>query len=160
MFIYMNTAVGAWAGNTTATLSSNFTIDYVRVYNQANAAQSGGQITSKLNVTPGKVNLSQVGTMDWVNWDTTSSADVARENGGNLISTFGVIGPGVFQQSGGSGSTLSWTNGTPQPYGVNPGHGIVSCNAGNGFVLTFPADQQTSVVHLIRECLERAGPAG
>jgi len=150
MFLYVNTALGAWGGQPNATdiFPQYFQLDYLRVESYGATTSPTGSIAGTYTDAPAPVNLTATGTTDWVSWGATSASDVERKaTGGNQFSSLAVLGSDVVHQSGGSGTNLTWSDGSPQSIGANPQLGAVVCGAANGFDFTVPADV---VAHTVR----------
>ncbi len=143
MFMYMNTAIGAqgtWPGppDKTTVFPQYTTISYVRVYQPL--SQNNSHVQGRLSTTPHSVNLTNPRTADWVNWGLHNAASIDREkNVAQAISSYTSIGNSPYNESGGGGSTLKWTDGTPDIRAVNDGVGVVVCRANDGFQFTVPA---------------------
>jgi len=64
------------------------------------------------------------------------------------ISAFTQVGSGTESQSGGGGSVVTWSDGTPTPSGANSQRGVFVPGAGNDFRLTLPADPVSRTLRL------------
>ena len=108
------------------------------------APASGGSISGAVTTqTTQTNNLTSLGATDWAEWGYTSGStttpDNVKKGGGNTI-TAQVINSAAAQY-GGAAVSVSWTNGMPNATGTEAtGIYTTSGNAGEGFLMTFPAD--------------------
>jgi len=110
-------------------------------------------------ISPTSVNLTTEGTADWIEWGDKDKASTAPDYSGDYnrkagvapqITTFNPVGYGTESLSGGGGTVLTWSDGTPASSGTNNGQGVyVSGNgnfppsSGGGFQFKIPADTTT-----------------
>jgi len=139
----------------TATPTSSPTV--VPVTTPATPGAAMGALQGSQDAAPSSANLTAEGTADWIEWgDKPASnnnypADYNRKaNVTPQISTFAPVGYGTESLSGGGGTTLTWSDGTPAITGTNNGLGVYVSGSGNnppssgsGFQFTVPADTTT-----------------
>ncbi len=136
---------------TTSNNASDVTLDGAAYGTVAPA--SGGIISGAVTTQTTQTNsLTSLGTSDWAEWGYTSGSTAAPANvksgGGNTISAQ-VIDSTVSQFSGAAVS-VSWTNGTPTASGTEAtGISTSSGTAGEGFLMTFPADTNLRTLYII-----------
>ncbi len=115
----------------------------------ATAAIGGGTLSGSLGAPPSTVDVSTEGTADWIEWGDASATNANRKaNVSPQISAFSSVGSGVDGQSGGGGSVVTWSDGTPALNGTNNRQGVFVPGAGNGFRLTLPADPISRTLRL------------
>jgi len=116
-----------------------------------------GALQGSQDAAPASANLTTEGTTDWIEWGDKAasnndySGDYNRKaNVTPQISTFNPVGYGTESQSGGGGTVLTWSDGTPTKNGTNNGLGVfVSGNgnnppsSGSGFQFKVPANTST-----------------
>ncbi len=119
-----------------------------------------GALQGSQDAAPSSANLTTEGTADWIEWgDRPASnnnypADYNRKaNVTPQISTFAPVGYGTESQAiTGSGTILTWSDGTPAVTGTNNGQGVYVSGSGDsnnppvsgsGFGFTVPADTTT-----------------
>lgn len=148
MFIYINTAIGALAGNPNpSAFPQTFAIDYVRVTPLATtptlpiAPVTGGQLVGTVQNPPALVDVTTEGTSNWTLWSVTGNHDIEqKQSATDQIGSIAIVGSDAGRQSGGGGTAFHWSDGTTQPQGTSDQKGVVVCGDGNGFSLTVPAD--------------------
>src|SRR5579871_4713288 len=136
---------------TTSNNASDVTLD-AAAYGTVTPASGGiisGAVTTQTTQTN---NLTSLGAADWAEWGYTSASATTPANvknsGGNTITAVAIDG-GVAQYSG-SAVSVSWTNGTPNASGTEAtGINTTSRNAGDGFVMTFPADTNLRTLYIV-----------
>ena len=113
------------------------------------AATGSGTLSGSLGTPPSTVDVSAEGTADWIEWGDAAATNSNRKaNVSPQISAFTSIGSGADSQSGGGGSVVTWSDGTPVISGTNNGQGVFVPGAGNGFRLTLPADPISRTLRL------------
>ena len=147
---------------TNANNASDVTLDAAAYGTVAPA--SGGSISGSVTTqTTQTNNLTSLGTADWAQWGhipaSTTSPSNTRNNGGNTIRAQAINGT-VTQFSGASVS-VAWTDGTPNATGTDAS-GIYanSGEAGDGFLMTFPADTNLRTLSIILGGNKNAGQLG
>jgi hypothetical protein len=103
---------------------------------------SGGAINGSGVLSTATVDLTAVGTSDWVSWPGYESNASGRQQ----ISDIAFIGaaPGVYSNDP---RTLVWTNGTSNACGSSA-NGVSVSGTSNGFLVTIPADTIVRTVKL------------
>ena len=99
-------------------------------------AASGGMLAGTLTPMPASVDLTSVGTIDWVQWpgNVRKAGVPPRISGPTLVGRGAVALPGLEPE------TLRWNDGTPVAAGsVN--EAVSVSGTGRGFRVTVPADQ-------------------
>lgn len=96
---------------------------------------------------PASVDLTAVGTVDWVHWGLLGGDRTVRKRGGS----------GAIRDEGGRGRRESFSN-NPEAYAWRDGvpvasasgtmSGVYTCDQGSGFRLAVTADGQPRTVHL------------
>ncbi|MFY1586507.1 hypothetical protein ACN267_18625 [Micromonospora sp. WMMD734] len=96
---------------------------------------------------PAEVDLTALGTRDWVHWGLNRPETVVRKGGGT----------GEIRDEGGRGARdrydtnpelFGWRDGTPVPAVSATGVGVFVCGTGNGFTLSVAGDGEPRTVHL------------
>jgi PKD repeat protein len=114
-------------GSATATRAG-----YVRV---VAAASGGGALVAALSSTPGSVDLTAAGSIDWVHWPAgTRKAGVAGQ-----ISGVSLVGRGALAASANETVALRWSDGAPAISGSSS-QGLFVAGTGRGLAITVPAD--------------------
>ena len=98
----------------------------------AAAVISGGSLTGTASL-PSTVNLTAVGTADWVHW-----LPLNRKQSAGLISDYTAVGSGVIQSYSSDPRAFTWTDGSPTASGSDTSGATVS-GVGNGFTFSVPA---------------------
>ncbi|MET8909130.1 hypothetical protein [Micromonospora sp. NPDC004551] len=104
-------------------------------------------LTVSQSDVPARVDLSAVGTLDWVQWGHLGARTPVRKRHGS----------GGIRDEGGRGERQSYSN-NPEAYAWHDGtpvgsvdgtlSGVYTCDRGNGFTLAVTADGQLRTVHL------------
>ena len=89
---------------------------------------------------PPLVDLSRVGTVDWVHWGLHDASSVDRKRGGGAISDRG--GPGRRDRYDGGPQRFSWHDGAHERAESGTATGVYSCGEGDGFALSVAAGPQ------------------
>ncbi|MEV4770159.1 hypothetical protein [Micromonospora humida] len=96
---------------------------------------------------PAEVDLTALGTRDWVHWGLNRPETVIRKGGGT----------GEIRDEGGRGARdrydtnpelFGWRDGAPVPAVPATATGVFVCGAGNGFALSVAGDGEPRTVHL------------
>ncbi|MEU1887155.1 hypothetical protein ABZ491_17005 [Micromonospora rifamycinica] len=96
---------------------------------------------------PAEVDLTGLGTRDWVHWGLNRPETLVRRSGGS----------GEIRDEGGRGARdrydtnpelFGWRNGTPVPAVGATGTGVFVCGVGNGFTLAVTGSGEPRTVHL------------
>ncbi|MGC5020414.1 hypothetical protein [Micromonospora sp. DT47] len=96
---------------------------------------------------PATVDLTAVGTRDWVHWGLRGPDSVIRKRGGT----------GEIRDEGGRGARdsydtnpefFSWHDGTPVDAVGSAATGVYACDVGNGFALAVTGSGEPRTVHL------------
>ena len=117
------------------------------------APAPGGSISGAVTTqTTETNNLTSLGATDWAEWgymsgSTTTPSNV-KNDGGNTISAQAINS--TVTQYGGAAVSVSWANGTPNATGTEAtGIYTSSGNAGEGFLMTFPADTNSRTLYIL-----------
>jgi hypothetical protein len=102
----------------------------------AAAVSSGGRLDGAASL-PSTVDLTAMGTTDWVHW-----LPLNRKASTGLISNYVAVGTGTVTAYSGDPRSFVWTNGTPNATG-NDTSGAASSGIGAGFSFSVPADTTT-----------------
>ncbi|MFI9639380.1 hypothetical protein ACIG87_04815 [Micromonospora sp. NPDC051925] len=96
---------------------------------------------------PAEVDLTGLGTRDWVHWGLNRPETLVRKDGGT----------GEIRDEGGRGARdrydtnpelFAWRNGVPAPAVDATGTGVFVCGVGNGFALAVAGSGELRTVHL------------
>jgi hypothetical protein len=122
---------------------------------------SAALITGSVS-TPGAVNLTTEGAVDWIHWGRSTPTDVTRKaSGGSKISNHTLIGAGSTRaRMTVSPSTYSWSDGTPTPVVNNIQNGVYINNfngPGRGFQFTAPADSIERILDVFVGAFDASG---
>jgi hypothetical protein len=117
----------------------------VSIYHRAQGATLSGSFT---NVATGSnVNLTAIGTVDWVHWGLYTATSIERKSGvAQQISDYTVVGPSNFfltsYQGTGNSNSCSWIDGFPTTAVSNTTEFVWAYGSGigAGFEFTVPAD--------------------
>lgn len=117
------------------------------------APASGGSLSGSVATQTTNTNdLTALGTTDWAEWGfsggSTITPDNTKSGGGSTISAQAIAT--TITQYTGSAITVIWSNGTPNTSG-SEATGIYSATAvaGNGFMLTLPADTNSRTLYVV-----------
>jgi PKD repeat protein len=116
--------------------------DYITVTSGTTVA-TGGLLTGKVSQRTTNVNLSYMGTEDWVTWPVSAR----KAAGTSQISDFAVVGGTSTYTYGRDPRTLSWNDGEPIASGSN-NSGVATSGTGAGFSITAPADTTTRTLRI------------
>ena len=100
------------------------------------AAAGGGMLAGTLTPMPASVDLTPVGTIDWVQWP----GNVRKAGVPPRISGPTLVGRGAVAIPGPGPATLRWNDGTPVAAG-SANEAVSVSGTGRGFKVTVPADQ-------------------
>ena len=101
-------------------------------------------LTGTVGATPGSVNLTTGGTLDWAHWGLTDAHDFDHKaTGDNNISNYTVDGHFGALQYGNNPSAFTWSDGTPTHSALNSTTGVYVFGEGSGFTIVVPADLTT-----------------
>jgi hypothetical protein len=104
----------------------------------------GGFLSVSSAVSPAKVDLTAVGTIDWIHWATDPPVSTDRKSsGGSKISTFSTIaGSSLLNRSTDSPIEFSWSDGASGPgqHATNNGTKTSTYLTAGGYTITVPAD--------------------
>ncbi|MEU4482725.1 hypothetical protein AB0F68_32430 [Micromonospora sp. NPDC023966] len=96
---------------------------------------------------PARVDLSAVGTVDWVQWGLLGPrTPVRKRHGSGDIRDEG--GRGERQSYSNNPEAYAWRDGAPVGSADGTMSGVYTCDQGNGFTLAVVADGQLRTVHL------------
>ncbi|WP_422734162.1 hypothetical protein ACN26Y_02200 [Micromonospora sp. WMMD558] len=104
-------------------------------------------LTLTRNDVPAEVDLTAVGTRDWIHWGLRGDDSTVRKRGGS----------GEIRDDGGSGrrgswdgnqETFRWRGGTPVESTDGTPHGVYTCGVGRGFTLAVAGSGQPRTVHV------------
>ena len=114
--------------------ASSTRIGYVTV--APAGAASGGMLAGALTPMPASVDLTSVGTIDWVQWpgNVRKASEPIRISGPTLV------GRGANALPSNEPGTLRWNDGTPVAAG-SANEAVSASGTGRGFKVTVPADQ-------------------
>lgn len=137
-------------GSTTSSGSSSITITGTSgTLNHSTTAtiivsQPGsGTLTGAVSTPAGVQNLTTLGTADWAHWGLSSSTSFDHKSSGNSqIGNFTIVNgqAGSVASFGGSATTYSWTDGTPDTSVSGTSTGVYITGQTRGFQFTAPAD--------------------
>ncbi|MCO1597995.1 hypothetical protein M8C17_22870 [Micromonospora sp. RHAY321] len=96
---------------------------------------------------PAEVNLTAVGTRDWMHWGLRGGSSTARKRGGSGEIIDGG-GPGRRVAWDGNQETVRWSDGTPERSASGSPNGVYTCGAGNGFSLAVAGSGEPRTVQL------------
>lgn len=116
-----------------------------------NSASGGGFLNVFTAPIASTQNLSSPGALDWVHWGLNGPGSVDRMAGvAPQISTFVTVGSPAVSSYNNNPFAFSWQNGTPDATIAKTATGVWVPGAGNGFMLTAPADTtvRTFLVYL------------
>jgi len=98
-------------------------------------------LTATVGATPGSVNLTNGGTLDWAHWGLTDAHDFDHKASGNgKISNYKVVGHFGAIHYGDNPSAFTWSDGTPTHSALNSTTGVYVFGEQNGFTIVAPAD--------------------
>ncbi|MGN9778766.1 hypothetical protein ACTMS0_23840 [Micromonospora sp. H33] len=104
-------------------------------------------LTLARNEVPAEVDLTAVGTRDWIHWGLHGDDSTVRKRGGS----------GEIRDDGGSGrrgswdgnqETFRWRDGAPVQAADGTPRGVFTCGAGRGFALAITGSGQLRTVHI------------
>ncbi|WP_309227201.1 hypothetical protein [Micromonospora thermarum] len=104
-------------------------------------------LTLTRNDVPAEVDLTAVGTRDWVHWGLLGDGSTVRKRDGS----------GEIRDDGGSGrrgswdgnqETFRWRDGAPVESTDGTPHGVFTCGAGRGFALAAAGSGQPRTLHV------------
>lgn len=104
-------------------------------------------LTVARSEVPAEVDLTAVGSRDWVHWGLRGDDSTVRKRGGS----------GEIRDDGGSGrrgswdgnaETFRWRDGTPVQSVDGSPHGVFTCGAGSGFALAVTGSGEPRTVHV------------
>jgi len=113
------------------------------------AAANSGALSGKVDISSGSVDLTAVGTADWIHWARSTATDVDRKFGvTSQISNLIPVNSAGLNRGVNTKTVYSWTDGDPTATLVNSSSGIRAYQAGKGFEITVPADTTYKILKL------------
>jgi hypothetical protein len=98
---------------------------------------------------PGHVNLSMVGTLDWVHWGLTNAGDFNHKSGvSSQISSFTVLGSEMVQRFAQEFTGFSWMGGTPTAVMAETRSAATIPRMGSGYRFTVGCDGGTHTLRV------------
>ena len=132
----------------TQLIKSNATDEVGGVVSQNLVIDSGqGMLSGSDSISSGNVDLTAVGSTDWVHWGLNTGFDVNRKAAvtqqiSNLVPINGtLLNLGINDLS-----VYSWTDGIPTDFVINANSGIRAYLEGKGFEFTVPADTKLNTL--------------
>jgi PKD repeat protein len=110
------------------------------------------KLTGSIVSAAGTVDLTNVGTSDWVQWP----GKVRKATGGGQINDVVHVGTGSAATYANDPRTVKWSDGTPTATG-STSTGISMSGTGNGFQISAPADTTTRTLTLYLGALNATG---
>ena len=114
-------------------------------------AAGTGSLSGAVSTTPGAVNLTTLGTADWVQFGVGQVVPgiVRKASGGSQISGYSIVGAGPAKPYNDDLRTTSWSDGTPTASGSNNRSGVYIDAVGNGYSITVPAGTASRTVTML-----------
>jgi len=111
---------------------------------------TGGMLSGDPTSAPSNVNLSKLGSSDWIHWGLNSADDVDRKAGSDLIGDLQSVGGAGMPRGTNNMTRYSWTGGAPTASASNTNSGLRIYHLDKGFEFTVPADgtKQTLKVYV------------
>lgn len=136
----------------------NNNIDRSFTVREAVAPSHGGSLDGAADPSPGQVDLTQDGTLDWVHWGLGGKTGVNRKAaGGHQIGDLTMVGSGYVDATSGFGMSAKWSDGAPTKQ-VEDTHASLWLNSvGYGYRFTAPADTTPRVLKIYVGGIEGAG---
>ena len=107
-----------------------------------------GQLTGTPSSSSAAVNMTTVGTSDWILFNSDPGGEQRKATGGSQLSTYSLVG-GSLSFFNGNAQTFSWTDGTPTASYSNSSSGIYnSGGVGDGYSYTSPADTTVRTLYV------------
>jgi hypothetical protein len=109
---------------------------------------AGATLAGAVVISTSPVNLTAVGTSDWIHWGDDHSTPASfnhKASGGSQISNYTVVGTTHAYTYTSDPRAMSWTDGSPTSSTSNDTRGIYNSLSavGQGFSFTAPADTTT-----------------
>lgn len=102
---------------------------------------TGGTLNGSRSVSPGAVDLTAEGNIDWMHWGLNVASDLNRKNSIlTHISGFSQTGTNLLARYTDHPTACSWSNGTPTVAANNSSTGVFLTGMTNGFQFSVPAD--------------------
>ena len=121
----------------------------------ANDAQTG-LLEARSAASPGNLDLSAEGTLDWLAWGQGGPDKPERKRGGTLLGALTPVGQGFRAATGGCPVALSWNDGTTTAKRSDSHDGVWGNNVGMGWSLRVPAGTTPRVLSLYGAGIEGA----
>ena len=114
-------------------------------------AAGTGSLGGAVSTTPGAVNLTTLGTADWVQFGVGQVVPgiVRKASGGSQISGYTIVGAGPAKPYIDDLRPASWSDGTPTASGTNNRSGVYIDAVGNGYSITVPAGTASRTVTML-----------
>ena len=114
-------------------------------------AAGTGSLSGAVSTTPGAVNLTTLGTADWVQFGVGQVVPgiVRKASGGSQISGYSIVGAGPAKPYNDDLRTTSWSDGTPTATGSTNRSGVYIDAVGNGYSITVPAGTASRTVTML-----------
>ena len=108
---------------------------------------AGPQLTVSRGEVPALVDLTAVGTVDWIHWGLLGAdTPVRKRNGSGEIRDEG--GRGDRDSYSNNPEAYAWRDGTPVQSASGTTSGVYTCDEGNGFALTVAGNGELRTVRL------------
>ncbi|MEV0211812.1 hypothetical protein [Micromonospora sp. ALFpr18c] len=96
---------------------------------------------------PGEIDLTAVGSRDWMHWGLHGGTSTVRKRGGSGEIVDGG-GKGARVGWDGNQELVSWRDGTPERSESDSSNGVYTCGAGNGFSLAIAGSGEPRTVQV------------
>ncbi|MFF4876281.1 hypothetical protein [Micromonospora sp. NPDC000668] len=108
---------------------------------------AGSTLSVSQGEIPAEVNLTAVGTRDWMHWGLSGGESTVRKRAGSGEIIDGG-GAGTRVGWDGNQETVRWSDGTPERSVSGSPNGVYTCGAGNGFSLAVAGSGEPRTVQL------------
>jgi hypothetical protein len=114
-------------------------------------AAGTGSLGGAVSTATGAVNLTALGTADWVQFGVGSVVPgiVRKAGGGSQISGYTIVGAGPARPYNDDLRSASWSDGTPTASSTNNVSGVYIDAVGNGYSITVPAGTGSRTVTML-----------
>ncbi|HSW25479.1 MAG TPA: galactose oxidase-like domain-containing protein, partial [Burkholderiaceae bacterium] len=136
------------------TISSADLTSLVRYLREIGSDESSAPGGAGLNGTGSSaiaaLDLTAVGTADWVQFGVNAAPGIVRKaGGGGQIGGYAVVGGGPVTPYADDQRTTAWTDGTPTAVGTANRNGVYIDGVGNGYSITVPASTTSRTVTML-----------
>ena len=111
-------------------------------------AVEGPQLQGAVSSPADVVDLTAVGSADWVHYGLNTSSSVDRKAGAGIIGAMAVVGPGPLLQYQNNPASFSWTDGTPHAVAPPSPTGVFVDGLGSGFTIDIECGVDPIVVRV------------